>query len=71
MEIKKADSKGRVSGFEPGQIYAFNREKGYFSQVVIKAPDGTDIEDALRRKMNTYVAAPISEVMRKVLSEGG
>lgn len=35
MEIRKADSKGRVTGFEPGKIYAFDREKGYFSEVVI------------------------------------
>lgn len=71
MEIKKADSKGRVTGFEPGELYAFDREKGYFSKVVINAPDGTPIEEAIRRDMNTYVAAPISNVMLKVLSEGG
>jgi hypothetical protein len=71
MDIKKADSKGRVSGFEPGELYAFDREKGYFSPVIIKAPDGRPIEEALRRGMNTYVAGPISETMLKVLSEGG
>ena len=25
MEIRKADSKGRVTGFEPGELYAFDR----------------------------------------------
>lgn len=45
MEIKKADSKGRVTGFEPGELYAFDREKGYFSKVVV--PPRTD--DPLRR----------------------
>lgn len=28
MEIKKADSKGRVSGFEPGSQYGITRTKG-------------------------------------------
>lgn len=35
MEIRKADSKGRVTGFDPGKIYAFDREKGYFSEVIV------------------------------------
>ena len=39
MEIKKADSKGRVTGFEPGEYYAFDREKGYYCKVeVTKEP---------------------------------
>lgn len=53
MDIKKADSKGRVSGFTPGELYAFDREKGYFSPVIIKAPDGRPVEEALRRDMGT------------------
>lgn len=53
MEIKKADSKGRVTGFEPGEIYAFDRDKGYFSKVVIKAPDGRPIGEALAQDLGT------------------
>lgn len=52
MEIKKADSKGRVTGFEPGELYAFDREKGYFSKVVIKAPDGRPVEEVLREALS-------------------
>ncbi len=39
MEIRKADSKGRVTGFEPGVLYAFNRKTGYFSKVVVSVED--------------------------------
>lgn len=35
MDIRKADSKGRVSGFEPGQVYAIDFDKGYLSRVVL------------------------------------
>lgn len=35
MDIRKADSKGRITGFEPGQVYAFNREQGYYSKLVL------------------------------------
>lgn len=28
MEIRKADSKGRVTGFEPGKIYTVSRVVG-------------------------------------------
>lgn len=55
MEIKKADSKGRVSGFIPGELYAFDRERGYFSLVVIKAPDGRPVEEALKRDIGFVV----------------
>lgn len=51
MDIRKADSKGRVTGFEPGELYAFDRDKGYFSKLVITAPDGTPIEGALREEL--------------------
>lgn len=71
MDIKKADSKGRVSGFDPGYYYAIDRETGQFMRMAILAPDGRPVEEALRRDMNTYVAGPISETMLKVLSEGG
>lgn len=30
MEIRKADSKGRVTGFEPGELYVFHRHLGHF-----------------------------------------
>jgi hypothetical protein len=48
MEIKRADSKGRVTGFEPGELYAFDRVRGYFSKVVVHTPDGRPIEEAIR-----------------------
>lgn len=44
MEIKKADSKGRVSGFTPGVLYAFNRDKGYFSPVVVTIETGEEVK---------------------------
>lgn len=53
MEIRKADSKGRVTGFEPGQLYAFDREKGYYSEVRINAPGGTSVDEALARDWGT------------------
>lgn len=48
MDIRKADNKGRVSGFKPGLLYAFDRETGYFSHVALATSDGTLIEDAIR-----------------------
>ena len=35
MEIRKADAKGRITGFTPGALYAFDREKGYFAKVEV------------------------------------
>lgn len=34
MEIKKADSKGRVSGFTPGSYYFLDRENGVYYEIV-------------------------------------
>lgn len=53
MEIRKADSKGRVTGFEPGELYAFDRKRGYFSEVRINSPDGTPVGEALARELGT------------------
>lgn len=53
MEIKKADSKGRVSGFDPGYYYAIDRETGQFLRMAIAAPDGRPIEEALREEMES------------------
>lgn len=53
MEIRKADSKGRVTGFEPGELYAFDRQQRQFSKVEIFAPDGTPVVEALRRAMGS------------------
>ena len=38
MNIRKADSKGRLTGFEPGEVYAVDLQKGYVSKVVIQIP---------------------------------
>lgn len=38
MNIRKADSKGRVTGFEPGEVYAVDLQKGYVSKVVVPVP---------------------------------
>lgn len=51
MEIRKADSKGRVTGFEPGELYAVDKEGGTFSVVVLKAPDGRPLTQALTEEM--------------------
>lgn len=51
MEIRKADSKGRVTGFEPGELYAIHQEDGTFSVVSITAPDGRPISNALTEEM--------------------
>ena len=48
MNIRKADSKGRLTGFDPGVVYAVDLEKFYVCRVRILAPDGRDVEDALR-----------------------
>lgn len=56
MEIKKADSKGRVSGFEAGQHYALDREKGYFSKIVVLAPDERPVEEALEEALKNLSA---------------
>lgn len=53
MEIRKADSKGRVTGFEPGGLYVFHRHIGHFHKVEIKAPDGEPVEEALARDLGT------------------
>lgn len=72
MEIKKADSKGRVTGFEPGELYAFDRVKGYFSKVVVRTPDGRDISEAIRGELKeteqvlTQIAA-LSAVSREAI----
>lgn len=55
MDIRKADSKGRVTGFEPGALYAFDRERGYFSRIVIHAPDGRTIEEALTEDLTGMI----------------
>lgn len=47
MNIRKADSKGRLTGFDPGVVYAVDLEKFYVCKVRIPAPDGRDVEDAL------------------------
>lgn len=54
MEIRKADSKGRVTGFEPGMNYSIRKGEngdvflGVVGKIVILAPDGRPVEDALR-----------------------
>ena len=48
MNIRKADSKGRLTGFEPGVVYAVDLQRCYVCKVRILAPDGRDVEDALR-----------------------
>lgn len=53
MDIKKADSKGRVSGFEPGYYYAIDRKAGRFMRMAIAAPDGRPVEEALREEMES------------------
>lgn len=53
MEIKKADSKGRVSGFTPGDYYAIDREAGQFMRMAIAAPDGRPVEEALREDLTS------------------
>lgn len=52
MEIRKADSKGRVSGFIPGETYAVDRFHGYVARVLLYSPDGRPIEHALKEDMN-------------------
>lgn len=54
MDIKKADSKGRVSGFTPGELYALNREEGTFSVLTLSAPDGRPINQALTEEMAAF-----------------
>lgn len=48
VNIRKADSKGRLTGFEPGQLYALDLPSMYVSKVEIFAPDGRPVEQALR-----------------------
>ena len=52
MNVRKADSKGRLTGFEPGEIYAVDMTKGYVCKVRILAPDGRDVEEAIRDHVN-------------------
>lgn len=49
MEIKKADSKGRVSGFEPGEYYVIHRHIGHFHKVQNGYPsvDLNQLEDIM------------------------
>lgn len=49
MDIKKADSKGRVSGFEPGELYVVDRNKGYFSKVIFKTADTSFLDESTER----------------------
>lgn len=52
MEIKKADSKGRVSGFEPERYYQFHRgEAGTVSMVPV-AESGDRMDFALPIKVS-------------------
>lgn len=44
MDIKKADSKGRVSGFEPGIFYMFHREQGVFRKVPVTIQSGEEVK---------------------------
>jgi hypothetical protein len=44
MEIKKADSKGRVTGFEPGIFYIFYRDKGVFRKVPVTNEVGEEVK---------------------------
>lgn len=54
MEIRKADSKGRVSGFTPGELYALNREEGTFSVLTLSAPDGRPLTQTLTEEMEAF-----------------
>lgn len=51
MEIRKADSKGRVTGFEPGELYAFHRDAGHFYKIVAPTVtvDGAEALAAIRQ----------------------
>lgn len=58
MDIRKADSKGRITGFLPGQHYAFNWEKGYIAKIAVYSPDGRPIEDALEQDLRITEFGP-------------
>lgn len=49
MDIRKADAKGRVTGFEPGELYIFDHKAGTFSQVIVTTSNGEEVGDALRK----------------------
>lgn len=57
MDIRKADSKGRITGFLPGQHYAFDWEKGYVAKIAVHAPDGRPIADAIEQDIGMHQQA--------------